>query len=108
MYALILCLIITGCIAYIYHLDAPNEVVSTFMSWITRGKIKRVELRKPWGCPLCMTFWITLVVLLVLAPKFWFMSLVFAFSVKYIDYTITVLERALDRLFCWLETILKK
>jgi hypothetical protein len=108
MHALIWCLIITSCIAYIYHLDAPNEVVSAFMGWITKGKIKRVELRKPFGCPLCMTFWITLALLLVLTPKFWFMSLVFAFSVKYIDYTITVLESALDRLFSWLETILKK
>jgi hypothetical protein len=104
----LICAIITACIAYIYKLDAPNEIGSTIMSWLTKGKIKKIELRKPWGCPLCITFWVTLIILLVVYPAYCWLSFVYAFSVKYIDYSITILEYFLDWVFIRLERIFNK
>ena len=38
------------------YLNYPNEVAGLIMSKITNGRIKQVELIKPFGCSLCMTF----------------------------------------------------
>lgn len=46
-------------------LNVPNEFASNLMRLITKGKIKSVELKKPFGCGLCMTFWITLIYMLI-------------------------------------------
>lgn len=37
------------------YLNYPNELCSLLMSKLTNGRIKQVELIKPFGCSLCMT-----------------------------------------------------
>lgn len=92
-------------ISYIYHLDAPNQIVSRILSIVLKRDVS-VELKKPLGCPACMTFWITLVLFLIVNPAFCWMSLVYFFSSKYIDYTITLIEEMLDKIFSSLEKII--
>lgn len=92
-------------ISYIYHLDAPNQIVSRILSIVLKRDVS-VELKKPLGCPACMTFWITLVLFLIVSPSFCWMSLVYFFSSKYIDYTITLIEEMLDKIFSSLEKII--
>lgn len=100
-----ICLIVTICIVIIWgFLDAPNEIASQIMSWVTNGKISRVELKKPFGCMMCMTFWITLIILLILAPGLCWMSLIYALSTKYILYIIELIDKALVKFFIWIES----
>jgi hypothetical protein len=37
------------------YLNYPNEVAGLIVSKLTNGRIKQVELIKPFGCSLCMT-----------------------------------------------------
>lgn len=37
------------------YLNYPNEVAGLVMNKLTNGRIKQVELIKPFGCSLCMT-----------------------------------------------------
>lgn len=101
-------LILTVVITYIYHLDAPNQIASLFANIITKGKFTNITLKKPFGCPLCITFWITLIILLCTCPHLWALSFVYAFLVKYIDYCISIVELCLDTIFMTLERLLNK
>ena len=103
-----LCIALTISIVYIFHIDAPNQIVSWLADILTNGKIRHIELRKPFGCPLCLSFWTTLIILLCTLPHYWYLSLVFAFSTTYIDYSITILELLLRKIFITLEKLLNK
>lgn len=107
MNSLIICLIVMFSITVIWgYLDVPNEIASKIMNFFTGGKIKRVELKKPIGCTLCMTFWSTLVILLIMSPKWCWMSLLYALGTKYTLYIIELVDRALVKLFVKLENLL--
>ena len=103
-----ICWTLTFAIAYIFHIDAPNQIASWLADILTNGKIKHIELRKPFGCPLCLTFWTTLIILLCTSPQYWYMSLLLAFLSKYFDYGLTILELLLDKAFLLLEKLLNK
>lgn len=103
-----LCWTLTLCIAYIFHIDAPNQIASIIADWLTKGKIKHIELRKPFSCPLCLTFWSTLIILLFTTPQFWYMSFVCAFTTTYIDYGLTIFELILNKIFYLIEKLLNK
>lgn len=101
-----ICWIITFCIVMIYgYFDAPNQIASQIMARLTKGKIKRVILKKPWGCQTCMCFWITLLILLIISPHLCWMSIIYAFSVKFILYLIQLLDKLLTKLFIRLEKL---
>lgn len=38
------------------YLNYPNEVAGMIMGRLTNGRIRQVELVKPFGCSLCMVF----------------------------------------------------
>lgn len=101
------CLIIVICIVYIYHIDAPNQLFSAFCSLFLKKDIY-LALKKPFGCPFCMSFWISLILLLIFSPQYWYLSLIFAFSTTYIDYSITIIEKLLNKLFVLLEKLINK
>lgn len=101
----IICLVITVSITYIYKIDAPNQIVSYIFSVILRHPVT-VELKKPFGCPSCLSFWITLILLLIYQPQFCWVSLGYYFSVKYIEYTICVVESILNLIFTKIDKIL--
>lgn len=105
--SLLICLIVMVSIVLIWDwFNAPNEIASQLMNWLSKGKITQVELKKPWGCSTCLTFWITLVILLVMSPQLCWMSLVYAFFAKYTLYIIDTVDRLITKIFVLLQKIL--
>lgn len=97
---MIVCWIITFCIVMIWgYFDAPNQIISYICNIITDGKIKTVELKKPWGCTLCMTAWTTFIVLLFINPAYCWMSLIYAFSTKFMLYAIQLIDKLITKIF---------
>lgn len=109
MSSILICWIITGCIVMIWdYFDAPNQIASQIMARLTKGKIKRVILKKPWGCSTCQSFYITLLVLLIISPQLCWMCLIYAFSTKYILYTLQLIDKLLVKVFIRLEMLFDK
>lgn len=97
-------------------LQFPNEIANGIASWLTRGKITNVTLSKPFGCSLCMTFWCSLIYVLV-TNGFVSIStfitnlaicLLVAYSTTYIQMTINLINKFLLNLFCLLEKLIDK
>ena len=60
-------LLLIGAI-WVFILDisgAWEEMTSIISGWLTGGAIKRPFYIKPFGCSLCMTFWTSIIYLLV-------------------------------------------
>ena len=76
------------------RLDFPNEFASNAMRLITKGKIKSVELKKPFGCGLCMTFWITLIYMLIFYIDFGLLNIISVclLSAILVDYSYNLLK----------------
>lgn len=111
MNILLLCLIISGCITYIYNtVDFPHTFVARILSRLYKKEIRpqQVVLPKILECSLCATFWSTLVVLLVFQPSWWFMAFVFAQSTRYIDMLIQVVDKLITKFFCLIDKVLDK
>lgn len=98
MQAVELTFIIALCIAIIYWLDAPDSIASALYSLIVKRDV-RVTLRKPFGCPTCMTFWVILVVLLCVDPSMWWMAFVWAWLSKYLSYALVVVDKMIMYIF---------
>lgn len=98
------CMIITACIAYVYWLDAPNDIASRIVSLIFKREY-RVRLRKPFGCSLCMTFWVTLTVLLIWQASAWWFAFVCAWSSKYFYFIYEVADKLFVKLFSKLSNL---
>ena len=75
-------------------LNVPNEIASLLMKTITKGKIKSVELKKPLGCGLCMTFWITLFYMLIFYLEFGLLNIISVclLSAILVDYSYNLLK----------------
>lgn len=75
-------------------LNVPNEIASLIMKTITRGKISSVELKKPLGCGLCMTFWITLLYMLIFYFDFGIINIISVSLLSSIltDYSTKIIE----------------
>lgn len=104
MQAIELCIIVSVCVAIVYWLNAPNDIASRVMSIFMRREV-RVELRKPLGCATCMTFWLTLAVLLIYAPRLWYVAFVCAWAAKYLHYLIEVIDKLLIKLFSLIDRL---
>ena len=100
----LLCFIIAlSFVIIIDYLNAPNEIAGTIMGLITNGKITHVRLKKPFGCSLCMTFWVTLILLLILNPLMCWLSLIYAIITKYIFYLINLIDLIICKSFIYVE-----
>lgn len=109
MNPILICTIITFSISYIWDVSGfITEFSDRIVSLITKGKIKHIVLRKPLSCSLCMTTWVTLIVLLCINPCLCWMSLVFGMSTKYALYTIQLIDKIITLLFVLLERLLNK
>lgn len=94
----------------------PQEIANGIASWLTRGKVTNVLLRKPLGCSLCMCFWCSLIYVLVtvgfvsLTIFTWHLCicLLVAYSTTYIQLTINVLNKLIINLFVRLENLIDK
>lgn len=104
---IVVCLVVMISIVFIWDwFNAPNEIASSIMRLLTNGKIKQVELKKPFGCSACMTFWITLVILLIGSPEWCWMSLVYAFLTKHTLIIIDTIDKIIVKIFILIQKLL--
>lgn len=108
MNSLLICLIITFSITYIWdYVNFPNEFVNQILTFILK-RPTNITLAKPFGCSLCMTTWTTLVVLLCMNPAFCWMCLLYGMSTKYALYTIQTADKLISAVFINIERLLNK
>lgn len=53
----------------VFGLDVSGfyqEITTIISGWLTNGKIKKPITLKPFSCSLCMTFWVSLIYILIL------------------------------------------
>lgn len=105
-------LLINFIITYVWDiLNFPNTIAGICTGWITKGRIKHVELKPPLGCSFCMIFWCTLIYLLI--GKYAILtaislSLLNAMLSKVTLYIITLIDNIIDRIFRYLDSIINK
>lgn len=105
-------LLINFIITYVWDiLNYPNTIAGIITGWLTKGRIKHVELKAPFGCSFCMIFWCSLIYLLIanlpILPSI-AIGLACAFSSKITLYTITLIDSIIDKIFRWLEGFINK
>ena len=111
---LILLMINFCCVGIIGYTNAPNNILSQIFNWWTDGKIKRVELLPPFGCPLCMC-WIISLIYLCFAINWTFfgimsmitLALLNALLTKYTLYIIETADMLICRVMAWIQSHLK-
>lgn len=109
MNTILICIIVTFSISYIWdYVNFPAEIADRIVSFVTKGKIKHTELKKPFSCALCMTTWTTLIILLCIESKLCWMCLLFGMSTKYALYAIQLTDRIISLVFVLLERLLNK
>lgn len=94
------------CVEVIGRLNYPNEIASMIMNKMTNGRIKRVELIKPFSCPLCMTIIISMIYLCFVINWLSFTSIVMGVAMavmngvltKYMDYLLRLIDGAVTKI----------
>lgn len=99
-------------ITYVWDvLNFPNIIVSNLTALLTKGRIKSVSLKAPFGCSFCMIFWISAIYLLfcklALLPAI-AIGLACAFSSRITLYSITLIDSIIDKVFRYLERAINK
>lgn len=100
------CLIITIAIVYGYDVvrfvpELTSRIISRFTGLpVTAANVKLPKLLE---CSLCATFWSTLIILLIISPNLCWLSIFYSFATKYIYYTFQIVDKALSKLFIYLE-----
>lgn len=108
MNPILICIIITFSIVYIWDVaNFPEEFVNRILTIILKKPV-HITLMKPFGCSLCMTTWTTLIVLLCLNPALCWMSLLFGMCTKYALYTIQLIDKIISLIFIKIEQLLNK
>lgn len=111
MNEIIICLIITFAVVYITDfLGFFNQATARVLS-IIRGKeigIDRINLPYIFRCSLCQSFWLTLIVLLVMNWKLCWISLVFSYLTKPILYLYTLIDLFVEKMYKVLYNLINK
>lgn len=108
MNPILICIIITFSISYIWdYVNFPNEFASNIMSLILKRPVS-ITLAKPFGCSLCMTTWTTLIILLCIDPCWCWLSLLFGMSTKYMLYSIQIVDKIISAALINIERLLNK
>lgn len=108
---LTLCLILTFCIVYIYDVvEFPRTFASRILSLIFKRKIEpqNVNLPKIFECSLCMVTWVTLILLLIFKPQYFYISFLYGWITKYVLYIFNTIDNLISLIFIILESILDK
>lgn len=99
-------------ISLVYYLNAPQEMTDRLVEIVTKGKVKKVELKKPWSCATCICFWITLLYLLFFVHtqflSILFMSVLNGFLTKFTTYIIQLIDRLISHLSMLFERLINK
>lgn len=84
---------------------APQNIADTAAEILTKGKIHHIELRKPFGCSLCITFWTSLILTYIFCETSLegylvatLISLINAYATKYTYSIILLFEKILDKI----------
>lgn len=108
MHILTLCLILTLAIVYVYdYTGFVQQSANQLAEFITKGKIKHVTLRKPWGCSMCITQWSTLIVLLFYAPSLCYWSFIFSWSTQHVIKLYYMIDLVINKLLTLIEKMIK-
>lgn len=108
MNSIIICIIITFSIVYIWdYVNFPEEFANRILTIILKKPV-HITLMKPFGCSLCMTTWTTLIILLCINPCWCWLSLVFGMSTKYALYTIQTVDKIISLIFIKIDKLLNK
>lgn len=84
------CLIITICIVYIWDwVQFPNELLAKLF----KTTPDKIDIPKPFGCSLCMSTWVTLIVLLAINWKLAPLCLAYGFITPYILSAISISDQ---------------
>ena len=106
MNILLVCLIITAAIVYIWdYVMFPQELANEVADIITGGKIKHVKLRKPWSCSLCLSTYTTLFILLYFNWKYAPLCLVYGWATQYILAIFQIVDGVLSKILGWMQRI---
>ena len=98
------------------YLNYPNEVAGLIVSKLTNGRIKQVELIKPFGCSLCMTAiisWLYLAFTCVVWSSFTsivgytLLAVINGISTNYIYSLILIVNDTINKLLSELDKIFK-
>ena len=94
--------------------DAPNQIASGIMEILTKGKLKKVYMKKPFSCPLCMTFWISFIYLCFYIDSFQsfvfylFLSVLNAYLTQFVLLTIQVIERFISKILALFDRLISR
>ena len=106
-------LLINLFISLVYYLNAPQEIANRFMEILTKGKVNKVELKKPLGCPTCMCNWLSFFYLLIVMPIGSFIlictfSVLNGFLTKFGLYAIQLIDQLISHLAMLFERLINK
>lgn len=105
----IICLIVTISIVYIYDwVEFPRTLIQYLTSIILKREVRDIRIPKLLECSLCITTWVTLIILLFTKPEYCYLSLLYGFSTKYILYIIQTIDNFLSLLFVGLDVLYTK
>ena len=108
MNTILLTFIITCAIVYITDVLNFQDNFATEITRMITGKVKYVHLKpKILNCSLCQSFWINLIILLILSPQFVYFALIWAAITKYILYAYQLIDLTITRIFDILFKFLK-
>ena len=100
MNTILLTFIITCSIVYITDVLNFQDNLATEITRMITGKVKYVHLTpKILNCSLCQSFWINLIILLILSPQIVYFALIWAALTKYILYAYQLIDLALTKIF---------
>lgn len=95
------------------YFDAPQQITNRLVEIISRGKIKKVELKKPLSCMGCSTVWLSFIYLLFALPfnqiiLICVLSATNGFLTKFSSYTIQLIDQLLSHLAILFERLINK
>lgn len=101
--------IVACCIVYMTDvLNVLNSMATEFVRLFINKNVEFVELKpKIFNCSLCQTFWIDLIILLIISPQNAYFAFIWAASTKYILLIFRLIDMSITKLVIYLESKLK-
>lgn len=100
-------------ITLVYYLNAPQGLANRLIEIVTKGKIRQVELKKPWSCPICMCNWLSFIYLLIVMPIYQIiliclLSVLNGFLTKFGSYAIQLIDQLVSHIAILFERLINK
>ena len=100
-------------ISLVYYLNAPQEMTDRFVEIFTKGKVKRVELKKPWSCSVCICNYLSIIYLLIAMPfnqiiMICLLAVLNGFLTKLTMYAIQLMDQLVSHLAMLFERLINK